>query len=64
MVFRAVFAIYEYNNNDKTFIITPANKVLGDNIISRMASIEIPFPSVVYVMFNYCHVIVYAQIEK
>jgi len=28
VVFRAVFAIYEYNNNDKTFIITPANKVL------------------------------------
>ena len=37
---------------------------LGDDIISRMASVEIPFPSVVNVMFNYCHVIVYVQIEK
>ena len=37
---------------------------LGDDIISRMASFEITFPSVVYVMFNYCHVIVYVQIEK
>jgi len=37
---------------------------LGDDIISRMASVEIPFPFVVYVMFNYCHVIVYVQIEK
>jgi len=37
---------------------------LGDDIIGRMASVEIPFPSVVYVMFNYCHVIVYVQIEK
>ena len=37
---------------------------LGDDIISRMASVEIPFLSVVYVMFNYCHVIVYVQIEK
>ena len=37
---------------------------LGDDIISRMASVEIPFPSIVNVMFNYCHVIVYVQIEK
>ena len=37
---------------------------LGDDIISRMASVEIPFPSVVSVMFIYCHVIVYVQIEK
>ena len=37
---------------------------LGDDIISRMASVEIPFPSVVYVMFNCCHVIVYVHIEK
>jgi len=37
---------------------------LGDDIISHMASIEIPFLSVAYVMFNYCHVIVYVQIEK
>ena len=37
---------------------------LGDDIISCMASVEIPFPSVVYVMFNYCYVIVYVQIEK
>ena len=37
---------------------------LGDDIISRMASVENPFPYVVYVMFNYCHVIVYVQIEK
>ena len=34
------------------------------DVISRMASVEIPFPSVVNVMFNYCHVIVYVQIEK
>ena len=37
---------------------------LGDDIISRMASVEIPFPSAVYLMFNYCHGIVYVQIEK
>jgi len=37
---------------------------LGDDLISRMASVEIQFPSVVYVMFKYCHVIVYVQIEK
>ena len=37
---------------------------LGDDIIGRMASVEIPFLSVVYVMLNYCHVIVYVQIEK
>jgi len=37
---------------------------LGVDIISRMASVDIPFPSAVYVMFNYCHVIVYVQIEK
>ena len=37
---------------------------VGDNIISRMFSVEIPFPSVVYAMFSYCHVIVYIQIEK
>jgi len=37
---------------------------LGDDIISRMASVEIPFPSAVYVMFNYRHVKVYVQIEE
>ena len=37
---------------------------LGDDIIRHMASIEIPFLSGVYVMFYYCHGIVYVQIEK
>ena len=37
---------------------------LRDDIISRMASVEIPCISVVHVMFSYCHVIVYVQIEK
>jgi len=32
---------------------------MGDDIIRRMASVEIPFPSVVYVIFNYYHIIVY-----
>ena len=29
---------------------------MGDDIISCMASVEIPFPSVVYGMFYKCHV--------
>ena len=36
---------------------------MGDDLITRMASVEIPFKSVVDVMFNYCHVIAYVQIE-
>ena len=43
-----------------TYIIS----TVSCNMIICVAAPKIPFPSVVYVMFYYCHVKLYMQIEK
>ena len=53
----------ETREDDKLKFLCYVLKVLFD-IISCMASVKILFPSVVYLIFNKCHVIVYVQIEN